>query len=880
MHKRFLLAASALAILAGCGGGGGGSSISSGGGGPIPAPTAAPVGSAKFTVDARTGEVKVEPISASRAAFSGGALSFTSSLLLSEGSPERRVLRVTAKNNTQETIGVDGTMRLLFTNFQNANTPLTDLRSLVQTSTFWGTGAAATTLGGQSTAAIQGPVHLAYNEAQDTLFAINSIGSVLTAKNGTISTDSSETGLLGGIALGPGFRLHGLTSWINMKVDGLAPEILVGTGSITHVDGTFATARFTDINDIFMIRATSPNDFEAVVADGNRMRLVQRNAAFPAGSVTTLFTTAGGIRGVSVKDGAYYFTTSNVIGILRGSSIVFLGVVGGGYLDGPQATARFTNPGQLEWVGESLFVADTGNNRVRQLNLRPGGNVFAADNWWMSTLSGNGTATSVDGTANFITHASPVSLTKGPGETLFVADQAGNKIRKITPISNRFLVNFGDSTPNPADTAQLANATDFVPSVPTRTPLIFENQSIPAGGSVTLGDWQFILPEGLKSFSFIVTVEADTAVSSVLPSVSNTGSGTKGSTLVSLRTLAGSTSPGNSDGSGANAAFQGLRGICITASGDAYVTDTTGSNIRHISKNGTVKTILSAKGSISSVDGNSTVSSVYAPLAIACSEDGKKIFFTENSGVVRLAERTGGDPTDPNAWTITTIAGLAFSTGNVVGLGTTARFGGLLYGIASPDGTNLIVSDSSNNAVKRITKTGPGSSSANYTVSLLAGSTAGALGTTDGLGSNARFFFPSGLTVTKSGYILVTDNGNFKIRRIDSGGVVTTFSGSGVSGSQDATTPLGANFVGIIGIAADPSGYAYVGDLGSLQVRRLSPSGIATTVAGTEFTAGSADGTGNSGLFLTVWGIAVAPGGDVWVLENSRIRILQRIITN
>jgi hypothetical protein len=879
MHKRFLIAASALVVMAGCGGGGG-SSISGGGGGPIPAPTAAPVGSAKFTVDARTGEVKVEPISTSRAAFSGGALSFTSSLLLSEGSPERRVLRVTAKNNTKETIGVDGTMRLLFTNFQNANFPLIDLRSLVQTSTFWGTGAATTTLGGQSTATIQGPVHLAYNEAQDTLFAINNVGSVLTAKEGTISTDSSETGLLGGIALGPGFRLHGLTSWINMKVDGLAPEILVGTGSITHVDGTFATARFTDINDIFMIRATSTNDFEAVVADGTRMRLVQRNAAFPAGSVTTLFTTASAIRGVSVKDGAYYFTTSNILGILRGSSTVFLGVGAGGYLDGPESTARFSSPGQLEWVGESLFVADTGNNRVRQLNLRPGGNVFAANNWWVSTLSGNGTATSVDGTANFMTHASPVSLAKGPGETLFVADQAGNKIRKITPISNRFLNNFGDLTPNPTDTAQLVNATDYIPSVPTRTPLIFENQSIPAGGSAILGDWQFVLPEGLKSFSFVVTVEAETAVSSVLPSVANTGSGTKGSPLVSVRTLAGSTAPGNSDGSGANAAFSNLRGICFTPDGDAYVADQGSSTIRHISKSGRVSTILTAKAPGYSFDGDYTVNSISGPIGITSNLDGTKLFFTESSGTVRVAELTGQDPSSPTSWTVTTIAGLAFNYGNTHGNGQIARFSSSLSAIVYMADNSLLVCDSAVNVIKRINKQGTGSNPSSYFVSVFAGSSVGTAGYVDAVGSVARFSSPVAMAVTKSGYVLVADNINNRIRRIDSGGVTTTFSGSGAYGATDSTTPLGATFSDVQGIAADPSGYAYICDIRACQIRRLSPTGIVTTVAGTALLSGYSDGSGNTATFNDPRAVALSPGGDLWVLEGTRIRIVQRIITN
>ena len=875
MHKRFLFAASALAILAGCGGGGG-SSIA--GGGPAPAPEAAPVGSAKFTVDARTGEVKVEPLSSSRAAFSGGALSFTSSLLLSEGSPERRVLRVTAKNNTQETIGVDGTMRLLFTNFQNVNTPLTDLRSLVQTSTIWGNGTATTTFGGQTTATIQSPRAIHFDEASETLYASDINSQVLAAKGGTVSRHSTASSNVAGIAVGPGFVLETRFAQVFIKLDGLPIAALAGL-TPGNVDGDFATARFSDVADIYMIRATGPNDFEAVLAEANRLRLIRRTPSFPNGNVTTLTTLANPILGVTYKEGVYYCTSGNFVVVFANGQTASIGNAASGYVDGIQTSARFNSPAGIRWVGSSLFVADTLNNRIRQMNLRPGGNVLSPNNWWVSTVSGNGTFSGVDGTSNFMTHANPFGITKGPGETLFVADLGGHRIRRITPISNRFLNNFGDSTANPADTAQLINATDYVPSDRLRTPLIFENQSIRAGESATLTEWQFVLPEGLKSFSFIVTVEAETGVSSILPAVSNTGSGTRGSTLVSVRTLTGSVSSGTSDGSAANAAFQGLRSICFSAVGDAFVTDHVGSTIRHIARNGTVKTILSAKAPVSSVDGSSFISSINAPLAIACNPEGTKIYFTE-PGVVRLAARSGGSSDDPNSWTVTTIAGLANSFDNVLGSGQTARFGSQLYGLAYIDDNNIVISDSIYNSLKRITKVSPGSTSANYNVSSLAGNLSGAAGTADGTGSFARFDFPTGLAVSKSGYLIVADTNNARVRRVDSGGIVNTFAGSGAYGSQDATSPLSATFAALIGVSTDPSGYSYVSDQLSYQIRRLSPTGIATTVAGNEFSLGTADGTGATSEFGVLWGLAVAPGGDVWVLESTRIRILQRIITN
>jgi hypothetical protein len=875
MHKRFLLAASALAILAGCGGGGG-TSVT-GGGGPIPAPEAAPFGSAKFTVDARTGEVKVESISASRAAFSGGALSFTSSLLLSEGSPERRIIRVTAKNNTQEIIGADGSMKLLFTNFQNANTPLTDLRSLVQTSTIWGNGTATTTFGGQTTATIQSPRAIHFDEATETLFATDGIGQVLTAKGGTISRNSTAAGNTGGITSGPGFVLESQPSQIIIKLDGLPIVGLTG-GAPGNIDGDFAAARFTALNDIFMIRATGPNDFEAVIADGNRLRLVRRTPSFPNGSVSTLTISVNPIRGVTFKDGVYSFTSGNFVFFFANSQTGTIGDTASGYVDGIQTSARFNAPAGIRWVGSSLFVADTFNNRVRQLNLRPGGNVFTPNNWWVSTVSGNSTFSSVDGTGAFMTHANPFGLAKGPGETLFVSDQAGHRIRRITPISNRFLDNFGDSTANPTEPVQLANATDYVPSAPTRTPLIIENQSIPSGGTVTLGDWQFNLPEGVKSFSFIVTVEASTLAPGVLPSVSNTGSGTKGSTLVSLRTLAGAVGPGTANGSSAVAAFSSLQSICVTNAGDIFAADFNNFAIRRISKGGIVTTILGPNAAVSTVDGVWPTSSSGAPLAIACSPDGSKVFFSQSDRVIRVLEFLGGDAGQPHNWKVTTIAGAVNSPGAIFGTtGDLARFDSV-RGLAYIDPQTLVATDSFNHCVLTIEKRGTGASSADYYVRVLAGLTIP--GYVDGQGSVARFNNPAGISLSKSGFLFVADQSNRRIRRLDLGGSVTTFSGSGLNGTQDASSPQGASFAEPFGIATEPSGYLYVTDLGGRNIRRLSPTGVVSTVAGTANVPGTADGTGNTGTFNFPVGIAVGPGGDVFVTDSNRIRLLQRIITN
>jgi sugar lactone lactonase YvrE len=190
----------------------------------------------------------------------------------------------------------------------------------------------------------------------------------------------------------------------------------------------------------------------------------------------------------------------------------------------------------------------------------------------------------------------------------------------------------------------------------------------------------------------------------------------------------------------------------------------------------------------------------------------------------------------------------------------------------------IAATDASNNCVLTIEKRGTGASSSDYYVRVLAGLTIP--GYVDGQGSVARFNNPLGITLSKSGFLFVADTNNRRIRRLDLGGSVTTFSGSGLSGTQDASSPLGASFIDPYGIAAEPSGYLYVADITGRNIRRISPTGVVSTVAGTASLSGTGDGTGNTGTFTFPFGIAVGPGGDVLVTDVNRIRLLQRIITN
>src|SRR5207302_1119435 len=138
-------------------------------------------------------------------------------------------------------------------------------------------------------------------------------------------------------------------------------------------------------------------------------------------------------------------------------------------------------------------------------------------------------------------------------------------------------------------------------------------------------------------------------------------------------------------------------------------------------------------------------------------------------------------------------------------------------------GGNIYVGDRANNTIRKITSSG--------VVTTLAGSTV-PFGNADGTGSAARFRSPKGVAIDNGGNVYVADLGNNTIRKITSAGVVTTLAGSaGSNGSADGTGSA-ARFAGPTGVATDRGGNVYVADNRNHTIRKITSSGVVTTLAG------------------------------------------------
>jgi sugar lactone lactonase YvrE len=200
---------------------------------------------------------------------------------------------------------------------------------------------------------------------------------------------------------------------------------------------------------------------------------------------------------------------------------------------------------------------------------------------------------------------------------------------------------------------------------------------------------------------------------------------------------------------------------------------------------------------------------------------------------------------------------------NAAGSGTNALFQ-VPAGSAVDSSGNIYVADFAANTIEKISGS---------TVMILAGSP-GIAGSTNATGTNALFNGPEGLAVDAGGNVYVADSGNDLIRKISSAGVVTTLAGkAGVAGSTNGTG-TSAMFFAPAGVAVDSSTNVYVADYGNHTIRKITPAGVVSTLAGSAGVFGSTNATGSSALFYEPEGVAVDASGNVYVADtaNNMIR--------
>jgi sugar lactone lactonase YvrE len=310
-----------------------------------------------------------------------------------------------------------------------------------------------------------------------------------------------------------------------------------------------------------------------------------------------------------------------------------------------------------------------------------------------------------------------------------------------------------------------------------------------------------------------------------------------------VTTLAGTPGrQGCSDGAGLQASFYEVRSIAVDNDGTVLVPDAGTNKIRKITRAGQVSTLVvrgeappagtstattAATATATAAEGSPMGIEYNTPMGIAV-DGSSDIYVTLANAVLKilpngtervLAGSPMGHPWGTNAWND--------QTANRDGNGTAARLNSA-YGIAVDSQGTAYVTDNNMGVIKSIAQNGEVKTFAGvvYDHAFPQNSSQ------DGNAGEARFFVPEGVAVDRSGTVYVADRRNSTIRKITPAGVVSTLAGAPREvGSQDGTGSA-ARFVSPSALTVDADGNLYVADSSDNTIRKVTPAGVVTTIAG------------------------------------------------
>lgn len=553
------------------------------------------------------------------------------------------------------------------------------------------------------------------------------------------------------------------------------------------------------------------------------------------------------------------------------------GNMGGvGNVDGPGSSARFNGPTGAATDSEgNVYIADSGNHTIRKIT--PSGDV--------STFAGlAGARGNTDGIGQSARFSGPAGVATDSADNVYVADRDNYAIRKISPngaVSTYAGTGQSGYADGPALTAGFGHP---------------EGVATDASGNVYLLDAgtltvRKVAPDG------IVSTMANLHVLPTSIAADNAGNvyvGGLGAVLKitpdgQVNILAGTPNHhGGDDGVGAAASFFAVLGLAADTSGNVYAADS-GATIRKITPAGVVTTLAGSVFQRGEVDGAGAAARFRWPHGIAT--DRSNNLYVSDANAIRLVSADG---------VVTSLAGTPGLSGDSDGVGLAASFqdpgslavdktGNLytidqyasvrkinpdrtvskldmsdafypyLQGVATDGAGNVYLADTSHRVVRIVTPAG--------VVSTYAGRS-GVSGSTDGTTANALFATPTGVATDSAGNVYVAD-GNHTIRVITPVGTVSTLAGSASnSGSADGFGAT-ARFASPFALACDSAGNVFAVDKGNATIRKITPAGIVSTLAGKAGVSGSDDGAGEMARFNDPSGIAIDDTDNLYVADTG-----------
>ncbi len=671
---------------------------------------------------------------------------------------------------------------------------------------------------------------------------------------------------------------------------------LAGTGSAGHTDGDGKQARFYGPWDVDV--GPKGNIFVAEYNNCRIRRVTQAGVVITwAGSQYCSWKDAWGTgarfahpQGLVVDSvGQVYVADTNNSRIRRISTnrtVTTLAGGSSGFKDGTGNQARFNNPTAID-IGPkgNLYVSDRGNHRIRKITVagtvttiagsgsasfldgqalkarfhtpsgiavNSAGVVFISDyknqrirrlstNGEVSTLAGTGSASDIDGLVPKATFYYPLNLSLDPAGAILVADSTNHRIRRVWASKGHCLIGdkcYGAGIRNPKSMCQycLANkAVDKWTALPVGVDCI-------DGSKCTIKD--ACGKDGSCKGSAVVCDDGDKCTE-------DSCSTTTGKCVFKPKIGCGGYCAKDGDCDDGNMCTNALciGGKCsiknngnACSAGDSCSLGDKCSGGKCVSGMAVWVTTFAGSGYNGALNGPKALAQFKGPTGMAFNKKGELFIADFYGNRIRKVDNDGQ---------VTTFAGSG-SYNFADGVGTKAHF--RYPADATVDGAgNVWVTDSNSHIIRRISTLGK--------VIKIAGYVSGS-GTNDGYGGSARFSTPWGIVAAPDGSVYVAGRSSHRIRRVSPTGAVNTVAGSSPGYVNGAGSQ--ARFNQPTGIDIDRKGNLFVADYENHVIRKITPAGLVSTVAGNG-KPGFKNATGTAAQFYRPNGLVLGPKGTILV---------------
>lgn len=610
------------------------------------------------------------------------------------------------------------------------------------------------------------------------------------------------------------------------------------------------------------------------------------NQTIAIGQVSYTFSVV--INGDTTVEGneTFFVTLSNITGATSNTSEaqgtiltddfnggVITTIAGGGNGDGGPAVNAYLREGSENVAFDSagnLYIAETYRHRIRKVT--PAGII--------STVAGTGEPgfTGDGGAAISAKLNRPFAVAVDVSGNLLIADSANHRIRRVTPagIITTIAGNGADQTAGDGGSAlgaSLSFPSSIVAGPAANIYIVDGNRRVrkfTVGGLISTvvgngsyeysGDGGLAIAAGVNPYNIAVDAASNIYVTDHtnhrIRKVTSDGI---------IRTIAGNGVLGDSgDGGPATAAnIYAPYGIGVDSIGNISFSDYLNNVIRKIDTSGKINTIAGNRGISCPVPNNQAIcASVYSPYGLAVAAD-DSVYFAAYYGVYKIdlsgnfSKAAGG--------------GSGEYSGGYAGDGGPAISAILNQneGVATDTNGNVFIADTANHRIRRISSVG--------TISTYAGNGNVGFAGDGGSALQAAFDNPTSISTDLNGNLYVLDLGNNRIRKITTAGIVSTVAGYGQSGVGAEGISAITSPIAPVDIATDSAGNLYLAEASYGRIRKVSPGGIITTVAGNGTYGFSGDGgKATSASFRSPSGIDFDANGNMYIVDRNNF-IIRRV---